>query len=413
MRKVFFLLFFISYSPFIYAQHKDLNFYLQQAMQNSPLLQDYQNQVRSNRIDSMRIRAEKGIQVEALSTGTYAPVIQGWGYDEAITNIADVSAALSVSKDITSRRNLQNQYNALYYQNRSLLHSQHISALDLRKQVTVQYIDAYGDFLELQSSTEVQHVLQQQEVILKKLTEQGIYKQTEYLALLVRLNQQEITVDQNRSQYATDIALLNLLCGIRDTSEQLLSDPGLSVDSLFDMRQTVFYQRFITDSMALDLQNRQIDFDYQPKLSLFADGGYHSSFAVDPLTNVGASAGFSFTVPLYDGHQRNMQHDKITIAEQTRAGYSAFYSHQYYQQVDMLMQQLQSINSIRNKAQKQVEYSQTLVDASQKLINSGEISIADYMLAIGNWIDANQSLTANKLSAYRIINEINYLSSQK
>jgi outer membrane protein TolC len=405
------LLFF--YLPFIYAQQKDLDYYLQQAMKNSPLLQDYQNLVQSNRIDSMLIRAGKGIQVEALSTGTYAPVIQGWGYDQAITNIADISAALSLSKEITGRRNLQNQYNSLHYQNQSLLHTRKISALDLQKQVTSQYIDAFGDYLSLQSNNEVLHILQQQELVMKALTEQGIIKQTDYLALRVRLNQQEITVDQYHSQFVTDIAMLNLLCGIRDTSAQLLSDPYLEVDSLFDLRQTVFYQHFITDSMALDVQNRQIDFDYQPKLSLFADGGYHSSFALDPGKNVGASAGFSLTVPLYDGHQRTMQHDKISIAEQTRAGYSTFYSGQYYQQVNMLLQQLQSINKIRDKVVKQVEYSRTLIDADQKLVNSGEISVADYLLAISDWIDANRSLMENKISAYHIINELNYLSSQK
>jgi outer membrane protein TolC len=413
MKQILFIFLLISFFPCAYAQQKDLNYYLQQALQNSPLLMDYQNQVRSNLIDSMRIRASRGIQLEALSTGTYAPIINGWGYDEAITNIADFSAAMSLSKEIRGKHNLQNQYNSLYYQNRAIRNSQHISTLDLKKQVTAQYIEVYGDYLSIQSNAEVLRILQQQEIFLKALTENGNFKQTEYLSLLVTLNQQEITVDQNRSQYKTDLAMLNLLCGIWDTSCQPLSDPDLQVDSQFEIRRTIFYHQFITDSLQLDIQNKQIDFDYQPKFSLFADGGYHSSFAVDPLKNIGASAGFSFTVPIYDGSQRRMQHDKLTIAEQTRAGYTAFYTQQYDQQVDILMQQLQWLNEIRIKAEKQVGYSRTLVDAYQKLINTGEISITEYVVAINNWIDANRFLTEKRLSTYRIINELNYWSSEK
>jgi hypothetical protein len=42
-----------------FSQSRDLDFYLKQALQNSPLLNDYRNQVKSAFADSLLIRAAK------------------------------------------------------------------------------------------------------------------------------------------------------------------------------------------------------------------------------------------------------------------------------------------------------------------------------------------------------------------
>src|ERR1041385_9413071 len=73
-----------------FAQSHTLNFFIEEAKQNSPLLNQYRNQILSNRLDSQILRASLKTQVNFQSNNYYAPIIHGYGYDEDITNIATV-----------------------------------------------------------------------------------------------------------------------------------------------------------------------------------------------------------------------------------------------------------------------------------------------------------------------------------
>src|SRR4051812_16325572 len=79
------IILFSTLTKGLHAQQNTLDFYLQQAYQNSPLLKDYNNQVRGNHIDSAIVRAGYVVQVNGNSINNYAPVIHGYGYEGAIT----------------------------------------------------------------------------------------------------------------------------------------------------------------------------------------------------------------------------------------------------------------------------------------------------------------------------------------
>ena len=76
----------------------NLDFYLGRALQNSPLLKDYQNQVLLGQIDSQLVRASYQPQVNGNSTNLYAPTIHGWGYDQAISNGGNFTTVVAVNK---------------------------------------------------------------------------------------------------------------------------------------------------------------------------------------------------------------------------------------------------------------------------------------------------------------------------
>ena len=312
------------------AQDKSLDFYLKAALNSSPLLKDYNNQVRSNLIDSMRIKATYKPQVNGTSNNSYAPVINGWGYDNAITNGANISALVGVNQKLVGKQNLQNQYEAIRLQNEGLNITGKISEQDLKKTITSQYIAAFGIGQQLSYNNEMLDLLKKEEGVLKELAGKGVYRQTDYLTFLVTLQQQQIQISQIKQQYQNEFATLNYLSGINDTSFTTLQMPSL--DSLMPpgLEQTVFYRQYEIDSMKLRNSDAQIDFSYKPKVSLFADAGYISSLMYLPYKNLGSSVGFNVTVPIYDGHQRKMQHDKITIAEESRQQYRDFFKTQCY-----------------------------------------------------------------------------------
>lgn len=207
------------------AQQKNLPFFVNAAIENSPLLKDYHNQQLSNIIDSLRIHAIYQPQINAISVNTYAPSYQGWGYDGAITNGANVAQQLIANKLLIGKENLQNQQQAIQLLNQSLQVAGKITEQDITKAITAQYITAYGTQQQIQFNKELVDLLKKEEVILKKLTESGIYKQTDYLSFLVTIQQQDLLIHQLRIQFSNEYGTLNYLCGLTDTAYTVLQNP--------------------------------------------------------------------------------------------------------------------------------------------------------------------------------------------
>src|ERR1700712_2123489 len=95
------------------AQQHNLDYYIQNARNSSPLLADYRNQMQAASVDSQILKATQRIQVNGISTNSYSPVIAGYGYDMAITNGAQVSAFVQASKNIITSANLATQYETI------------------------------------------------------------------------------------------------------------------------------------------------------------------------------------------------------------------------------------------------------------------------------------------------------------
>ncbi len=390
------------------AQSKNLDYYIESGIQKSPLLNDLRNQSRSSAIDSMRIQAGYKPQVTGISNNQYAPSVKGWGYDDAITNGGSFSQLITVNKRLVGKENLENQYQAIQLLKESLAISGKVTEQDIRKAITNQYIVAYGLYLQYSFNKEVLELLGSEEVILKKLTERNIYRQTDYLSFLVTLQQQQLQLNQLKVQFQNEFASLNYLSGLQDTSFAVIPAPALSLMPPPGIEQTVFYEQFRIDSMKLKNSDAQIDFSYKPKLSLYADAGHVSTFAMDPYKNFGTSVGINLAIPIYDGRQKKMQHDKIAIAEQTRQQYQQFYKTQFDQQLLQLLQQLRSAQELIDQTATQIKYTRALIEANGKLLETGDARMPDYIIAIGNYLAARNSSTQNMIYKLQLINQINY-----
>ncbi|MCW3088849.1 MAG: TolC family protein [Sediminibacterium sp.] len=408
MRNIFLCMLFVTATTLLPAQERTLDYYITTATANSPLLNDYNNQKLNNLIDSMRILAGTRPQVNANSTNNYAPSFNGWGYDGAVTNGANFSQLISVSRNFTPRNYLQNQYEAIRLLNESLTASGKVSAQDLMKSVTAQYITAYGNWQQVVFNSEMRGLLKKEELILKTLTEKGVYKQTDYLNFLVTLQQQEIQVSQATLQYQNDLATLNYLAGITDTVMVPLTAPSLDLTLVPDAESSIFYQQYRIDSLKLRNSDALIDYTYKPKVNAYVDGGYVTAFPSDFYKNFGFSIGLNITVPIYDGNQKKMQHDKIIISERTRQGYRDFFKKQYEQQVAQLAQQLRTTQQLLDQMNSQLKYTETLVEANRKLLLTGDVRMTDYVLAIGNYLSAKNTIRLNTINKLQIINQINY-----
>jgi len=405
--KFFIILFFLA-PCFLFGQNKNLSFFINTAVNNSPQLYGYRNLILSNRIDSQLIIAGNRFQVSGNSNSYYAPVINGYGYDAAITNGQQLQALIGVTKQIYNKKNLEVQFQSLRLQRDSLNISSAITTQDIKKSVIAQYITTYGDQLQLDFNDEVIGLLSNEDSILKKLTQKNVYKQADYLSFLVTLQQQMLTRNQLAVQYKNDFATLNYLTGIVDTFTMRLDEPDITVIKNLLYDSSAFLLKYKVDSLRLLNEKALIDLNYRPKVNLFADAGYESSLMLMPYKNFGTNIGINLIIPIYDGHQKQLQYTKINIEERTRQRQKEFFNNQLQQQLQQLQQQLSSLESLSEPVNNQIKYLETLINVNGKLLETGDIKITDYVLGLNNYISAKNLVVQNMIARYQIINQLNY-----
>jgi hypothetical protein len=252
--------------------------------------------------------------------------------------------------------------------------------------------------------------LQKEDSLLKRLTQDNVYKQTDYLAFVVTLQQQLLNTSQLEIQYNFDYAALNYLAGIVDTTTVALEDPRLNPTLTGDFVNSVFYQQFVLDSLKLLSDKTLIDLTYRPKISLSADAGYNSSLVLKPYKNFGTSVGLNLTIPIYDGRQKKLQYSKIDLQERTRLNKKDFFIRQHDQQILQLTQQLNATDKLIEQVNKQIRYTETLIAVNEKLLATGDIRLTDFILTLNNYFNARNLVTQNYVSRLKIINQLNYWS---
>ncbi len=410
--KFLFIIFFLA-PCFLFSQNKNLSFFINAAVNNSPQLYEYRNLILSNRIDSQLIVAGNRFQVSGNSNSYYAPVINGYGYDVAITNGQQLQALIAVTKQIYNKRNLDVQFQNLRLQLDSLNVSSTITTQDIKKSVIAQYITTYGDQLQLDFNDEVTALLSNEDSVLKKLTQKNVYKQADYLSFLVTLQQQKLIRNQLSVQYKNDFATLNFLAGVVDTSTTKLDEPDITVVKNLLYDSSAFLLKYKIDSLRLLNEKAFINLNYRPKVNLFADAGYESSLMLMPYKNFGTNVGINLTIPIYDGHQKQLQYTKINIEERTRQRQKEFFNNQLMQQIQQLQQQLSSLESLAEPINNQIRYLETLINVNGKLLETGDIKITDYVLGLNNYIAAKNLVVQNMIARYQIMNQMNYWNTNK
>ncbi|QKJ63580.1 TolC family protein [Flavobacterium sp. M31R6] len=381
---------------------------MEKAKNNSPLLTDLSNQIKSNQIDSLINRANYKPLVTGNLNANYAPVINGIGYDTAITNGQSVSGLIGINQKIVGKKISGSQAESFKILKESLALNKKIALKDLSKVIADQYITTYGSAEQIVYNQKMIALLGNGLNTLKKLAQNSIYKQTDYLIFLSTLKQQELQVLQLKQQYQNNLGILNYLSGETDTTFVNLAKPDINLKTISSPEKTIFLKQFEVDSLKIVNQSKLIDNAYKPTLALLGDAGYLSSFEYLPYKNFGFSVGLGMSIPIYDGNQRSLQHQKNEQAVATNLAYKTHFNKQYQQQLLMLNQKLKQTVDTGNQLQSQLQITDALIEADKKLLLSGDAQITDFVIAIGNVITLNNSISQNKINKLLLINEINY-----
>jgi len=394
------------------AQKQSLDYYIDRAIQNSPLLRDYQNQLSSSAVDSMLIRASQKFQTDVTSQISYAPVISDWGYDEALSNGVNIIGQFGVKQEIMNKSVLDTKFKGINIKKQSVTNSIKISINDLKKSITTQYLTTYGDFNDIEFTRGQLKIINDQLALLKHLVQNGVYKQSDYLSLLAEAEAQETAITQLMGQYSTDLQSLNQLCGINDNKEVELATPVISEIKLENFNQSPLFMQFKIDSIRIENEKQLIADQVKPKINWYADAGMMSSTITNIYKHFGVNAGINLTVPIYDGGQRKLEIQKLTLSENTRSSYQNYFKSQYQQHVFQIYNDLSNLTRVVDQIKKQLATSKELIDISRIQLSNGTIPVTEYLNALRNHSVINRMINQSEIKRLVLINELNYLKQQ-
>jgi len=85
---------------FNFANAQQLDYFINKGLQNSPLLNEFKNQLQSAETDSLLITATRKPQVNSHSQALYAPSYKNFGYDNALTSGGYYGSVVDVSQNV-------------------------------------------------------------------------------------------------------------------------------------------------------------------------------------------------------------------------------------------------------------------------------------------------------------------------
>jgi outer membrane protein TolC len=411
-RRTFLPLLLLSASLIAHSQSRNLDFYLNEGLSNSPLLNDYRNQIKSASNDSLLVRAVKKPLIEAKSQLLYSPYYDNFGYDEVITDGGNYTAVMGVSQNILNKRETENKFRTVELQKQLISNESVKSANELNKIITDQYLASVSTLADFNFNRTFLELLRRENEIVKQFVKNGLGKQTDYLTLMIETQSQEILVAQLKNQYRKDLMLLNELCGISDTTRYELAEPQLVVRGIPDIKKSPYYLQYKLDSARIENEKLAVDIRYKPKVSWFADAGFLTSNPWNFYQHFGYSAGMSLNVPIYDGKQRELEKQKLDFEENSRKGYENKYHLQYFQRIGQLNIELGTLNEVYSKIEKQLETSSQLVSSLKEQLESGIIQMTEYINAVKNYRTTSRNINMLKIQRLQVINEMNFLLTQ-
>ena len=372
------------------------------------MLRDLTGQIRENLVDSLVIKAMNKPRVEFRGYAYYAPVINNFGYSTVLTNLANLTSVISVSQQILHKKTIEANLFKNSIQKQALTNTVLLTENSLKKAITAAYLDAYSAWSEISVNQEILSFAKEQEKILRSLTENGIYKQTDYLAFAIDQQGQELQVRELNIRFRKQISDLYILCGIRDTAIFLPVIPDLGNQPAPGRAASPVFMRFFIDSHRINNENILIDRNYKPTINWFSDAGLINNDPVVIYQNFGLSLGLSLSLPIYDGNQRKLNRQKVKSEEDIRSGYAKAFNREYDQQLQQWLDEMEQIRALLPAVKSQVRNTELLVSQEKELVGKGSGSITDYLIAVKNYISVRKNLNQYEMRILQIQNEINY-----
>ncbi|MGS0748478.1 hypothetical protein [Halpernia sp. GG3] len=245
-KTILLLIFALINTLLIKAQSENtLDYYLDISKRNSPNLKDFRNQISIVGLDSVKTRRDYGFKINGIADASYSPQFNGYGYDGNTTiNGKNATLVGRVSRDFISNKNYSTKLNSFSLAIQQLLNQKNLSVLNLNKAITEQYLLAYENQEQTKIDQEIINIFSQEDLILKKLTQKSVFRQTDYLTFKVTLQQTELLQKQHLADLQNNFGLLQYLSGNNEEKVSPLKIPTFNLVSENGFKESIYAQTF-------------------------------------------------------------------------------------------------------------------------------------------------------------------------
>jgi outer membrane protein TolC len=404
----------------VHAQ-TSIDYYVQQADQHSPLLIDYNNQIRFSKLEQERLKAlYTKAQLSLTGNVLFSPVIANnklllnpqtatnyYGQDIGQTSGGLYQGLLNFTQPLNGKALYETAAAQATITSDINVNNIKLGKHDLEKQVRDQYILCLSDRTQQQFADSMVSLIRDQEEIVKKLIGAGLLKQSDFTLLHIEYeNNQQLSATW-QANYNRDFLDLNLLCGISDSTIHVLDDVQLSLNTT-QADTSAFITRYVLDSLNLQAAQKTTELYYKPRLNFLANGGLNTVNYSDIPRRFGVTAGLSFIMPIYDGHQRKITREQTNIKLQTNTAYRSNFQLQNEVRVHKILAELQSYDERLNLSDKQLQDYTALLLSYKKEILQGQLSIINYITVLKSRMTLGRDYLLLKSNQQLLINAYNY-----
>lgn len=383
---------------------RTLGFYVESAKKYSPLIKTKQIQSETVRQQLLRLRAAyMRSRVELTGECLFVPVVlvdgnrtsfkwnaqdgkDYYGYDLGESS-GHTHVGISWTKPLLGRIAYDAAKKQAEANNAVLANDICVEEHELERLVAEQFLQcllckAQRDFAD---TTEM--ILKQQYSAVKRLADNFILKQSDVKLLEIQIKANDEQLLAAMQDYSSNLATLNMLCGIQDTATVELQAVELEQRPMLTHFSSGFAERYRLDSMNVAAELRAFATDYKPKLNLYADGGLQTGDYSRWFRHWGWSVGLSLSWTLYDGRQMRMKQKEAQLQQ---LAIRTNRNDAELKRKTRVAQCLGEIIGYRRRLQTMqaqiAEYDEVL-DIYAKEMKAGQLSVLDYISVLRNKVE--------------------------
>jgi len=382
--------------------------YLENAKISSPQLTDYSNQAEVAQMENQKVNVRYRLpNIYSTANWMEAPIVNNFGYDEAISNGGLYSAIVGAKIPLLAGTFISAEQKQNSIQQRYALWNQQTSWRDLKMQVTEGYLLCYLDQENIYNIKEQIALLDRQIRVAQTLAQTGTIKGSD--VLLLQIEQQKLTTSAANwyAQLLNNLSELNKLCGIVDTAMVIMNSPEIALSGPV-ITKSQFQRQFLLDSLKVQNQMDLFNLKYEPQISAYGDAGLNATSPVNLQHNFGFSVGLNFSLNIFDGNQKQITKDQTALKLNTISTYQKKFKDQQQQNLLNLKNQVDLTNDRIERIKRELVDYDKLIEVYQKELAQGDVSVNDYLVALRTYVQEKQNLIDQEKQKYSAINAYNY-----
>ncbi len=408
---------------FVYGQN-DLSYYISQAKINSPLIQDNKNQTEAYKIEAERLKALYTKPQVTFNAGVaVSPIINRdngsskfqlspngaanyTGYDIAASNGGIYQGMLNINQPLFNASKLKMASEQIMVAGQINQNTIKLSEHDIEKIIGDQYILCLQDVKQTNYVQQLNQLISEQKLIVNKLVESGLLKQSDFLLVSIEQLTQLNTLSMFNSIYRRDLMDLNILCGINDTNLVALKDLDLILNPA--ITQSNFAEKFRLDSLNLLATQKIFELKYKPQLNSFANAGLNGVYVPTLPNRFGISAGLNFSAYIFDGKQKSLNRKRTEVLIKSTQSYKSNFITQNSIRKIKILTEINSLNERISISSNQLKDYKQLLDYYKKEVITGQQSVMTYITTVKNLAIMQRDYVMMQTSKQLLINAYNY-----